>query len=80
MKKKLKNFFIGLFRVVDIVLDALISIFNFIGIIHVENKLSVIFFFCLGSIWLFLMMRSLYKLGGDLCRKDGLFGPEDTTD
>lgn len=80
MKNKLKNFFIGFFRVGEIVIDALVSIFCFISIMHVEHKLSVILFFCLGSIWLFLMMRGLYKLGGDLCRKDGLFGPEDTTD
>lgn len=69
MKTKLKNFFIGFLRVGEIVIDALVSIFCFISIVHVEHKLSVILFFICGSIWLFLMMRSLYKLGGDLCKK-----------
>lgn len=75
MKKKLKLIRCAL-KIFGLML---LSIISFISICKISIALYQIMLFMLGAFYMGWMLKTIYKLGEHLCRKDGKFGTDDTT-
>lgn len=76
--KKLKPVAIVLCRIAKILGLMAMSIFAGMAVNHVEQVFYKIFLVLLCAFYLSWTIKTIHKLGEDLFRKDGIFGPDET--
>ena len=78
--KKFKLVTIVLCYIAKILGLMVMSIFAGMAVNHIEQVFYKIFLVLLCAFYLGWTLKSIHKLGEDLSRKDGIFGPESTGD